>query len=194
MYDAYLWNLARARRGSRILKALGVRKDRFALATIHRAENTDDPDRLRALFEALARIAAERFPVVLPLHPRTRKAWDGLRPRPASHSALLQTTPLSYFDMLALTAAARVVLTDSGGLQKEAFFAGRPCLTLRGETEWTETVAAGRNFLTGADAGSIEAALEKALALKAEGVPPLYGKGDAGPRLIRILAGGREGG
>jgi UDP-GlcNAc3NAcA epimerase len=193
MYDAYLWGLARAGGRSRILKALGVRKDRFALATIHRAENTDDPDNLRALFSALARIAAERFPVVLPLHPRTRKALAGLRPRAASHPALFLTTPLSYFDALTLTSAARVVLTDSGGLQKEAFFAGRPCLTLRRETEWIETVSAGRNFLAGVDSEKIEAALEKALALPPEGVPLLYGKGDAGRRIVGILAGGREG-
>ena len=194
MYDAYIWNRARARSRSRILEALGVRKDRFALATLHRAENTDEPDNLRAVFSALSRIAAERFPVVLPLHPRTRKAWVRLRPRAASHPALFLTTPLSYFDTLTLTAAARVVLTDSGGLQKEAFFAGRPCLTLRRETEWIETVSAGRNFLSGVDPAKIEAALEKALSLKAEAVPSLYGKGDAGLRIVRILAGGRGGG
>jgi UDP-N-acetylglucosamine 2-epimerase len=194
MYDAYLWNRARARKRSPILEVLGLRRNRFALATLHRSGNTDDPGKLRALFSALARIAAERFPVVLPLHPRTRKAWDGLRPLGASHPSLYLTTPVSYFDMLLLTSAARVVLTDSGGLQKEAFFAGTPCLTLREETEWSETVEAGRNFLVGADPDRIETALDKALALQGRGpTPSLYGDGDAGLRIVRLLAGDRKG-
>ncbi len=193
MYDAYLRNHSRARGRSRILDILGLGRKRFALATIHRSENTDDPDKLRTLFAALARAAAERLPVVLPLHPRTRKAWAGLRPRAVSHPSLFLTTPVSYFDMLVLTGAARVVLTDSGGLQKEAFFAGTPCLTLRRETEWTETVASGRNFLAGADAEKIEAALDQALALRPRTIPRLYGNGDAGRRIVRILAGERTG-
>ncbi|MGD0782098.1 MAG: UDP-N-acetylglucosamine 2-epimerase (non-hydrolyzing) [Candidatus Aminicenantales bacterium] len=193
MYDAYLWNRAQARGRSRIMDVLGLRSKRFALATIHRPENTDEPEKLRTLFAALARVAAERFPVVLPLHPRTRKAWAGLRPRTVSHPSLFLTTPVSYFDMLVLTGAARVVLTDSGGLQKEAFFAGTPCLTLRRETEWTETVASGRNFLSGVDAERIEADLDRALALPARNIPSLYGNGHAGRRIVRILAGRRKG-
>ena len=194
MYDAYLWNRSRAREYSRILEILGLRRGRFALATLHRPENTDDPGKLRTLFSTLSRIAAERFPVVLPLHPRTRKAWDELRPRGSSDPSLFLTTPVTYFDMLVLTSAARIVLTDSGGLQKEAYFAGTPCLILREETEWTETVEAGRNFLVGADPVRIGAALDKALALKGKGsTSRLYGKGDAGLRIIQILSGGRKG-
>jgi UDP-GlcNAc3NAcA epimerase len=192
MYDAYLWNRVRAQRRSSILAVLGLRRKRFGLATLHRPENTDDPVKLRALISALARVASDRFPVVLPLHPRTRKALANLRPRAASHPSLYFATPVSYFDMLVLSGAARVILTDSGGLQKEAFFAGTPCLTLREETEWTETVAAGRNFLAGADPKRIEAALDKALALKRKDIPRLYGNGDAGRRIVRILAGERK--
>jgi UDP-GlcNAc3NAcA epimerase len=187
MYDAFLWNRTRAIRRSRILAALGVRRGRFALATFHRQETTDDPANIRGIMASLAAVAERRFPVVLPLHPRTRRALSRLRPRAAAQSALLLCDPLPYFDMLALTAAARVVLTDSGGLQKEAFFAGTPCLTLREETEWEETVEAGRNFLAGTDPERIGAALEKALALKKTAAPRLHGRGDAGRRILRFL-------
>jgi UDP-GlcNAc3NAcA epimerase len=187
MFDAFLWNRRPALLRSRVLKAFAVRPKHFALATIHRQENTDDPVRLRDLMDALAAIAERVFPVVLPLHPRTRKALDRLRPRTAPSPALLISDPLSYHDMIALTAAAKVVLTDSGGLQKEAYFSGTPCLTLRNETEWTETVAGGRNFLTGADPDRIAAALEKALALKRTDSPRLYGNGDAGQRILNLL-------
>jgi UDP-GlcNAc3NAcA epimerase len=193
MYDSFRFYLAKARRSSRVLEALGLRRARFGLATVHRAGNTDDPARLRDILAALGRVARERFPVVLPLHPRTRAALGALKPRPEIASSLLLTTPLPYFDMLVLTAAARLVLTDSGGLQKEAFFARRPCLTLREETEWVETVAAGRNFLAGSDPARIEAAVARALAAETRKSPPLYGRGDAARRIVRILVSGSKG-
>lgn len=166
---------------------LGLEPGRFVLATVHRAENTDDPARLASVMAALARVGAE-LPVVLPLHPRTRKAaenagvgLDGIR--------ILE--PLSYGATVGLTAAAAAVATDSGGLQKEAYFAGTPCVTLRDETEWVETLAHGWNRLAPpGDADGIAAAIRAALAFPRETPPlPVYGEPDAAGRILSVLAG-----
>ncbi|GJQ25305.1 MAG: UDP-N-acetyl glucosamine 2-epimerase [Phycisphaerae bacterium] len=132
-----------------ILARFGVTAKQFLFCTIHRASNTDDPARLGAIFDALIE---QGEPVVLPLHPRTRARLDqaGLAPRLAAAKHLLLTEPLGYLDCIALQRAARVVLTDSGGIQKEACFFKVPCITLRDETEWVETVQCGWNVLTGA--------------------------------------------
>lgn len=152
MYDALLQYMELAERRSTILRDLGLEPRRYALATVHRAENTDDPARLGGILEGLHRIVASGLPVVAPLHPRTRTAatryglsLDGLKVLP----------PVSYLDMLMLEKHARVILTDSGGVQKEAFFLGVPCVTLRHETEWVETVQTGANWLAGFDPGQI---------------------------------------
>jgi UDP-GlcNAc3NAcA epimerase len=161
---------------------LGVEAGRYALATIHRAENTDDPARLAAVLEGLVRVAAAGLPVVLPAHPRTRAVadLDALAAR-----GVLVVEPQSFQRMVALEAGARVVLTDSGGVQKEALWLGVPCVTLRDETEWVETVESGWNRLVGADADAIEAA---ALAERPEGDPPaLYGDGHASERVLASL-------
>jgi UDP-GlcNAc3NAcA epimerase len=138
MYDVALFYRDRARQQSRVLQTLGVSSGGFALATCHRAENTDDPQRLGEILSALAEVAGQ-MPLVLPLHPRTRKLVGeyGL----SQHlKALIVTEPLPFLDMVALEQAARIILTDSGGVQKEAFFYGVPCITMRDETEWVETV------------------------------------------------------
>jgi UDP-GlcNAc3NAcA epimerase len=129
---------------------------KYALATVHRAENTDDHKRLTNIFEALAEISKD-VPVVLPLHPRTQKAIDdaGLRAMVTSCSSLIITDPVPYLDILKLEANASVILTDSGGMQKEAFWFGVPCVTMRDETEWVETVEAGMNVIVGADKTAI---------------------------------------
>jgi UDP-GlcNAc3NAcA epimerase len=157
MYDAALYYRDRARRQSGILQQLGLRPDGFALATCHRAENTDDRGSLDEIFSALAEVARD-LPVVLPLHPRTRRLIGefGL----VHHLAtLIVTEPLPYLDMVALEQAACVIMTDSGGVQKEAFFYGVPCVTMRRETEWVETVDSGWNQLAGPSSGSIQAAV-----------------------------------
>lgn len=125
----------------------------YLLATVHRAANTDDPQRLAAIFSALGRLGR---PVILPLHPRTRAALTrhGLTPPPAVRCV----KPVGYLDFAALLAGAARVLTDSGGVQKEALFAGTPCVTLRDTTEWTETLEGGWNVLVDADPAGIEAA------------------------------------
>lgn len=154
----------------------------FALATVHRAENTDEPDRLRNIFEALDRIAETVCPVVLPLHPRTRKVlmasgWTG--------RAVHVIPPCSYLEMMLLESRARFILTDSGGVQKEAYFVKVPCITLRDETEWSETLQNRCNVLAGADQEKIVAAAGNAG--HAGPWTAVYGDGEAGLNTIAAL-------
>jgi UDP-GlcNAc3NAcA epimerase len=143
MYDAMLMIRERGRKKSTVLTRLGVTRGNFQLATLHRAENTDDPDALARAVEYLGE-AAKQSPVVLPLHPRTREAAD----RVALDFGLIKLTdPVGYLDMMALLDGCTRVLTDSGGLQKEAYFFRKPCVTLRDATEWLETIEAGWNRL-----------------------------------------------
>ena len=126
MYDCALYYGKIAEEKSTILHCL--KHDRFALCTVHRAENTDEPKNLKAIFEALDQINAE-LPVILPIHPRTRKIAESL----GLKTGVTLLEPVSYFDMLQLLQKCEIVLTDSGGLQKEAYFFGKPCVTLRDE-------------------------------------------------------------
>jgi UDP-N-acetylglucosamine 2-epimerase (non-hydrolysing)/UDP-GlcNAc3NAcA epimerase len=169
----------RAAARSEVLDRFGVVPGEYALATAHRAGNVDDPERLRALAALLEAVPS---PVVLPLHPRT-----AARLEEAALELRHVTTapPLGYLDFTALLHHARAVLTDSGGVQKEAYLAGVPCITLRAETEWTETVAAGWNTLVDLDAGAAVAALERQPPAER---PPLYGDGRAGQRVAAALA------
>ena len=156
MMDMLRASQERAKARSAILSQLGLAEKGYLLATIHRAENTADPTRLQELIKALLSL---QEPVVLPLHPRTRKALEGcdlsaaLQPGSGTNLKIIQ--PLGYLDMVRLVSAAQMVLTDSGGLQKEAYWLGVPCVTLREETEWVETVQAGWNTLAGAEIGKI---------------------------------------
>ena len=184
MYDAALYYGAKAERASRILEQLDLKPRGYLLATVHRAENTDDPVRLRAIFAGLAAVARE-VPVVLPLHPRTRAALEraGLYPEAAQHLRLID--PVGYLDMVMLEKQARVIVTDSGGVQKEAFFYRVPCVTLREETEWVETVETGWNVLVGADKDEI---VKMANDYEPEGeLTDVFGKGDAAQRIIEII-------
>ena len=188
MFDVSLFYRERARDGSRVLPSLGVEARRFALATCHRAENTDDPARLGAIVAALHAIAHE-IPVVLPLHPRTRGriSESGLGDGLANVHVI---EPQPFLDMIALEQAAAVILTDSGGVQKEAFFFGVPCVTLRDETEWVETVEAGGNTVVGADTTRIIEAARRAIGAPrtAHRAEP-YGDGHAANRIVAVLAG-----
>lgn len=184
MFDVSLYYRDLARASSRVIERLQLSEGGFALATCHRAENTDDPARLVGILGGLAEIARS-MPVVLPLHPRTRKI---IEERGLQHlvSNITLTEPLSFMDMVRLEQSARVVVTDSGGVQKEAFFYGVPCVTMRDETEWTETVQLGWNTLVGADPERIASA-----ALTAK--PPVgaieqpYGNGHAAEAVLRTL-------
>ena len=171
----------RARERVGALDAAGVRPGEYLLATAHRAGNVDDPARLERLVELLLAVPG---PVVLPLHPRTRARLEaaGLLERLGRGVRLVP--PTGYLDFMALLLHARGMLTDSGGVQKEAYVAGVPCVTLRSTTEWTETVDAGWNTLVDLDAESAVAALERPLPAER---PPLYGDGHAGERVVAAL-------
>jgi UDP-N-acetylglucosamine 2-epimerase len=184
MYDSAL----RARplaegRFAELAATLGVEPRGYLLATVHRAENTDDRARLESILAALLGTGEK---VVLPLHPRTRKMLEsfGLWPAVESATGLLVVEPVGYLDMLALEMNARVILTDSGGVQKEGCFAGTPVVTLREETEWTETVDAGWNQLAGADPDRILAAVAGAAP---GGAIDAYGEGKAADRISEII-------
>jgi UDP-GlcNAc3NAcA epimerase len=161
----------------------GVRSGEYLLLTAHRAGNVDDPARLRALVELIAALPA---PVVLPLHPRTRARLldGGLLGALEQIDGLRLSEPLGYVEFSALLCQARAVLTDSGGIQKEAYLAGVPCVTLRANTEWVETVAAGWNTLVDLDATAALAAL--AAQPPAER-PQLYGDGRAAERCVKAI-------
>jgi UDP-GlcNAc3NAcA epimerase len=170
----------RARERTSVLEACGVEPGGFLLVTAHRAGNVDDPARLERLAALLAALPG---PVVLPLHPRTRARLASAGLLTALGSVCL-VPPLGYLDFTALLLHARAVLTDSGGVQKEAYLAGVPCITLRDRTEWTETVATGWNVLVDLDASAAAAALERERPAER---PPLYGDGRAGERVVQAL-------
>jgi len=160
----------------------------YVLATIHRAENTDDPDRLRAIIEGLARTARE-LPVVLPLHPRTQLALE--RHSQIDLGGITVLPPLGYLDMLAVGADATLVVTDSGGVQKEAFFCRRPCLTLRDETEWQELVELGWNrVVPPVDADVVADAVAAALVSPPGTDAHPYGDGHAAEVIVSSLLAG----
>ena len=183
MVDVALTLQPRARERREPLVERGLEPGRYLLATVHRAGNVDDPDRLHRLVELLRALPG---PVVLPLHPRTaaRLASAGLDGRLRDAPGVILTDPLGYLDFTALLCHARAVLTDSGGVQKEAYLAGVPCLTLRDRTEWVETVDLGWNVLVDLDAQAARAALERP---RPSEHPELYGDGQAGMRVVTAL-------
>lgn len=183
MYDCFLHQRRQTDDGA-VLARLGLVAKGYVLATLHRAENTDDPARLAALVAGLGRVGA-RVPVLLPLHPRTRGALE--RAGLALPAGIRVVEPQPHGVTLALAANACAVATDSGGLQKEAFFAATPCVTLRDETEWVETLTQGWNRLAPPDDGAVEAALDAAMALRAAAPPPVFGDGDAAGRILAVL-------
>jgi UDP-GlcNAc3NAcA epimerase len=162
MFEAAMLHSKIADAESTILRRLSLKPQLFSLATIHRAENTDDPHRLRGILEGLVDVSSSQT-VVWPVHPRTRKQLLFGQAQGLAPGRLLLTDPVPYRDMLALEKSASVVLTDSGGVQKEAMWFGVPCVTLREETEWVETVETGRNELAGCRREKIRAAFEAAL-------------------------------
>jgi UDP-GlcNAc3NAcA epimerase len=187
MYDALLRYLPLALEHSRVLARLGLVDGRYLLATVHRAANTDDPCRLRAIIAALNALA-ETEPVVFPVHPRTRRALDAQAIELGTH--VLAIEPVSYLDMLRLESGARIVLTDSGGVTREAYCLGVPCVTLRRETEHVETVESGWNVLAGA---STERIVEAARTFDPTGPrPPVFGDGAAARRIVEQLVGRRR--
>ncbi len=183
MVDVAMTVQPRARERLDLVRGRGLEPRRYAVATAHRAGNVDDPVRLAALVQLLVAI---RMPLVFPIHPRTRDRLQsaGLLERLAKSETVMVTRPLGYVELAALVCNARAVITDSGGLQKEAYLAGVQCLTLRSNTEWTETVERGWNVLVDLDPARALAALERQPAADR---PPLYGDGLAGERVVAAL-------
>ena len=195
MQDAVLFYGKLAAQRSDILRRFDLQPGADTLCTVHRAENTGDPQRLRSIVGALSTLARE-IQVVLPLHPRT---LAGMRNMPdesgmipvdllsAIPAGLRVIEPLGYLDMMRLEASAAVIVTDSGGVQKEAYFHPVPCVTLRHETEWVELVEAGWNRLAPPDqAPAILDAIQGGRGSKGRKLD-LYGKGDAAPRIVQAL-------
>jgi UDP-N-acetylglucosamine 2-epimerase len=175
---------------SRVLERLGLAAGGYLVTTLHRAENTP-ADTLGPLLAALAAIGTAARPVVLPMHPRTANVIRDAGIAVPAGPALRVIEPLGYLDMIALVARARIVLTDSGGLQKEAFFLGRPCVTLRAETEWVETVAGGGNVVVGTNADRVREAIAAWDAVLERGDPDFdpavrkaFGDGAASAKII----------
>jgi UDP-GlcNAc3NAcA epimerase len=186
MYDAALYFGRKADERGEGPAAHDVEPGRYVLATVHRQENTDHPARLRAILEALQALTAD-LPVLLPVHPRTRAriASDGLENLTRGLTLL---PPLGYLEMIGLIRHAAVIATDSGGVQKEAFFYRVPCVTLRDETEWTELVEAGWNRLAPPDdAGRLAGDIQSARGSVGRAVSP-YGDGDAASRIALRLS------
>jgi UDP-N-acetylglucosamine 2-epimerase len=196
MYDSILYYSKIAEKKSTILKDLGLRSPQSAignlqyyLATLHRAENTDNSNRLKSILRALNEIG-ENTPVILPLHPRTKKMMGAYRLFPGSRRIRF-IEPVSYLDMLTLEKNATAILTDSGGVQKEAYWFGIPCFTLREETEWVETVKSGWNVLVGIEPKKIVREIihleKRRLSKKGTGI---FGDGKASEKIIQVLIRG----
>ncbi|GAC1305209.1 MAG: UDP-N-acetylglucosamine 2-epimerase (non-hydrolyzing) [Ktedonobacteraceae bacterium] len=179
MYDLLLQVRPQlAQRTERLLRAHQLTPQSYALVTVHRAANTDDPQAMRGIADGLNRLA---MPVMLPVHPRTRACLERYDITWKKHIHLME--PLGYLDMMALASTAYRILSDSGGLQKEAFLLGVPCVTLREETEWVETVEAGWNVLAGTRWPDIVKAVDKPEPEPARHNP--FGEGDAAVRIAR---------
>ncbi|MBN1221439.1 MAG: UDP-N-acetylglucosamine 2-epimerase (non-hydrolyzing) [Anaerolineae bacterium] len=182
MYDAILYNVDLARQRSTILTELDLHAQNFLLATIHRPYNTDDPKRLQNILTAFLEIGS---PIIFPVHPRTRRYIAALD-TDFDHSNIKMIAPVSYLDMLALEQHARLILTDSGGVQKEAYFLAVPCATLRPETEWVETVQAGWNLLVDADLEQIVNAANNHQ-WPSQSPQPVFGDGRAAEKITDKL-------
>lgn len=186
MYDAILFYRKIAKPSSNIASLIENLNSQFYLATVHRAENTDNYNRLSSILTALDTVS-QTIPIVLPLHPRTGKLIASL-----DYKNLRLIEPVGYFDMITLLSHCNGVFTDSGGLQKEAFFFHKPCVTLRDETEWVELVEHGFNILTGADINKILQAEKNFIPLKQNYSKSLYGDGKASQKIVDILAKGYQ--
>lgn len=186
MYDSVLQNLKIARKKSSVMKDLSLKPKGFHLVTIHRAENTDDPKNLKRIVNILLSIKGK---VIFPAHPRVRKfikRYNLIRSLKSKRDLAL-IHPVSYWDMLILEESARFILTDSGGVQKEAFFLKTPCITLREETEWTETVKEGMNRVTGLNLKKIRDILKKEPAIKNTKTHP-FGDGKASQKILKVIS------
>lgn len=187
MYDAALLYGTIAQKRSDILEKLKLKPREYALATVHRAENTDDPSKIKAIFEALKLLSRE-LPVILPLHPRTVAVLSRLKL--IAGGGIRIVPPVGYLDMVMLERNSHTIITDSGGVQKEAYFHRVPCITLRDETEWVELVDTGWNQLLPPNRRSLSRRLAAAVRdfRKPAKYPQLYGSGHASELIVKRLA------
>ncbi len=182
MYEALMHAVGRK---SDVIARLGLKENEYLLATVHRAENTDNPERLKTILAALSELAASER-VILPVHPRTRAVLKNAGIA-VQAPGLELIGPLGYLDMAKMERTARMILTDSGGVQKEAYWLGVPCITLRNETEWVETVETGWNVLAGASTADIVRAVKKFREPLRH--PSLYGDSRVTESCVKILEG-----
>lgn len=185
MYDNSLYFAEKAGKQEKLLEEVQVKKEGYMLVTIHRNSNTDEPQRLNSLFSAIIHLAEENnIPAVIPIHPRTSKMMEQhlepeLLKKVKSGNLVKLIPPASFLDMIVLEKNCRIVLTDSGGVQKEAFFFKRPCIVLRPESEWVEITQNGNNILADADEQRIISAFNRLINKKDFTYPPLFGDGKA---------------
>ncbi|MFP4054282.1 MAG: non-hydrolyzing UDP-N-acetylglucosamine 2-epimerase [Phycisphaerae bacterium] len=184
MYDVAMYYKPSAAEKS-VLPSMEIAPGEYFLATCHRQENTDDPRRLEAILRALDRSGGDGCPVVLPIHPRTRARIQ--QHKLAVPASIRMLEPVGYLEMLDLERNARAILTDSGGVQKEAYFYNVPCVTMRPETEWVETVSAGWNTLVDADEQVIVNAAARVDEVRRLPHPDLYGDGHAAEKIVELL-------
>lgn len=180
MYDGILHFTEIAKQKSTILKDLGLAENSFLLCTIHRAENTNDPERLKAIIAALNAVDET---IVLPLHPRTLKYLKDYGIELNANIRVID--PVGYLDMVMLEFGSKMIVTDSGGVQKEAFFLGKPCVTMRDETEWVETVENGWNVIVGANEAKIKDAIQNFKPVRER--LSTFGDGTAAEQMAKIL-------
>jgi UDP-GlcNAc3NAcA epimerase len=197
MYDNSIYYSKVANEKTTILSRLGLEKKEFILATIHRNNNTDDPHRLNALFETLIDISEDSgIEIVLPIHPRTRKMLNelldlALKER-LKNSKLTITEPASFFEMIVLEQHSKLVITDSGGVQKEAYFFNKPCIILRPETEWVELVENGTARICDADPAKIKDAFYHFINKPDLEFPKVFGDGNAARFILDQLVANQK--
>jgi UDP-GlcNAc3NAcA epimerase len=187
MYDNAL-HFSNRPEGDAYLQGLGLERERYAVATIHRDNNTDIPERLNSILDALKKWSTDNaMPVVVPSHPRLLKFLTESQPNDLQKAGLRLVPPASYVQMIALLASSRFVFTDSGGLQKEAYFVQRPCVILRPETEWVELTEGGHAIVTDADTTRILQAAHQLMNRSPEAWPQLYGDGHAAEQICQSI-------
>jgi UDP-N-acetylglucosamine 2-epimerase len=200
MYDSLIYNSELTEKHSDILVRLNLAPKTYALATVHRAENTDNGERLKSIVHTLEKIAQDNLSVIVPIHPRTRQRIGEIgltNPNSATCAKpdrSIRTPqfvdPVSYLDMLHLQRNAKIILTDSGGVQKESFWLGVPCVTLRNETEWVELLELGVNAVAGSDSERIYGAYSAMHEKKVDLDSTPYGDGKASEKIVDALANG----
>jgi len=198
MYESALYNLEIAKRNSKMLQTLKLNSKNYILATVHRAENTDNPERLKSIFDSFVELSKRGEKLIIPLHPRTEKALAQISVNSTNYlrnNSLKVIKPVSYLGMLVLESNAKLIITDSGGMQKEAYFFEVPCVTLRDRTEWVETVESGWNVLVGANKEKIlEVSLDNPLRLTSHNSrftshisQNIFGDGKTAEKIVRTL-------